>query len=100
MMSLVRQELEIINQTRSTLCGWRGQFTPDSKPIELDGFKKPAGRNSLILTAKPWIESAHAIRLVSETGRCGGGTFAHKDKLTPDLVFCVACVTQTQEGNP
>jgi hypothetical protein len=38
------------------------------KPIEFEGFKKQAGLNSLILTAKQWIEKKEAIRLVSKSG--------------------------------
>ena len=57
---------------------WEQLYNPDFKPIEFDGFKKQAGLNSFILTAKQWIEKTNAIGLISKSGRYGG-TFAHKD---------------------
>jgi hypothetical protein len=57
---------------------WEQLNNPNFKPIEFDGFKKQAGLNSFILTAKKWIESTNAIGLVSKAGRYGG-TYAHKD---------------------
>jgi len=57
---------------------WETLYNPGFKPIEFDGFRKQAGLNSFILTAKQWIERTHAIGLVSKQGRYGG-TFAHKD---------------------
>jgi len=29
MKTLARQKLDVVNQTRSNLFGWRGQFTPE-----------------------------------------------------------------------
>jgi len=46
--------------------------------IEFDGIKNLAGSNSFALTPKRWIETTHAIGIVSKTGRYGG-TFAHRD---------------------
>ena len=57
---------------------WEGLNNPGFKPIEFDGFKKQAGLNSFILTAKQWIAKTEAIGLVSKPGRYGG-TFAHKE---------------------
>jgi hypothetical protein len=57
---------------------WEQLNNPDFKPIEFDGFKKQAGLNSFILTAKKWIDSTNAIGLISKSGRYGG-TYAHKD---------------------
>jgi len=57
---------------------WEHLNNPDFKPIEFDGFRKQAGLNSFILTAKQWIEKTNAIGLISKSGRYGG-TFAHKD---------------------
>ncbi len=57
---------------------WESLNNPGFKPIEFDGFKKQAGLNSFILTAKQWIEKTAAIGLVSKPGRYGG-TYAHKD---------------------
>lgn len=38
MKTLDRQKLDVVNQTRSNLFGWRDQFTPAFKPLEFDGF--------------------------------------------------------------
>ena len=57
---------------------WEQLNNPGFKPIEFDGFKKQAGLNSFILTAKQWIEKTNAIGIVSKAGRYGG-TYAHKD---------------------
>jgi len=57
---------------------WEQLNNPDFKPIEFDGFKKQAGLNSFILTAKRWIDGTNAIGLISKSGRYGG-TYAHKD---------------------
>ena len=51
---------------------------PHFKPVEFDGFRKKAGLNSFILTAKKWIEKTNAVGIVSKSGRYGG-TYAHKD---------------------
>ena len=58
---------------------WERINNPNFKPIEFDGFKIQAGSNSFSLTPKRWIESVHAIGLITKSGRYGGGTFAHKD---------------------
>lgn len=39
------------------------------KPIEFDGFRKQAGLNSFVLTAKRGIEQTGAIGLVSKASR-------------------------------
>lgn len=57
---------------------WEQLNNPDFKPIEFDGFRKQAGLNSFVVTAKRWIERTGAIGLVSKAGRYGG-TYAHKD---------------------
>jgi len=57
---------------------WEQLNNPGFKPIEFDGFKKQAGLNSFILTAKQWIEKTNASGLISKPGRYGG-TYAHKD---------------------
>lgn len=57
---------------------WEHLNNPDFKPIEFDGFRKQAGLNSFVLTARQWIEKTGAIGLVSKAGRYGG-TYAHKD---------------------
>lgn len=43
------------------VCAVRKLNNPDFKPIEFDGFKKQAGLNSFILTAKQWIEKTDAL---------------------------------------
>ena len=48
------------------------------KLVEFDPFRFEAGANAFVLSPKEWIESTHAVGLVSKAGRYGG-TFAHKD---------------------
>lgn len=57
---------------------WEILNNPNFKPIEFDGFRKQAGLNSFVLTAKQWIEKTGAVGLISKSGRYGG-TYAHKD---------------------
>jgi hypothetical protein len=57
---------------------WEQLNNPDFNPIEFEGFRKQAGLNSFVLTAKQWIERTHAIGIISKPGRYGG-TFAHRD---------------------
>jgi hypothetical protein len=57
---------------------WEHLNNPNFNPIEFDGFRKRAGLNSFILTAKQWIEKTNAIGIISKSGRYGG-TYAHKD---------------------
>ena len=57
---------------------WELMYNPDFKPLEFEGFKKQAGLNSFVLTPKRWIETTHAIGIISKSGRYGG-TFAHRD---------------------
>ena len=57
---------------------WESLNNSGFKPIEFDGFKKQAGLNNFILTAKQWTEKTGAIGLESKPGRYGG-TYAHKD---------------------
>jgi len=57
---------------------WELFNNPVFNSIEFDGIKNKAGSNSFALTPKRWIETTHAIGIVSKTGRYGG-TFAHRD---------------------
>ena len=57
---------------------WEIFNNPVFNSIEFDGIKNLAGSNSFSLTPKRWIETTHAIGIVSKTGRYGG-TFAHRD---------------------
>ena len=57
---------------------WEQLNNPLFKPTEFEGFRKQAGINSFVLTAKQWIEQTGARGLISKPGRYGG-TYAHKD---------------------
>ena len=57
---------------------WELFNNPDFNSIEFDGIKNQSGSNSFALTPKRWIETTHAIGIVSKTGRYGG-TYAHRD---------------------
>jgi len=57
---------------------WERINNPNFNPVEFDGFRKQAGLNSFVLTAKQWTEKTHAIGIISKSGRYGG-TYAHKD---------------------
>ncbi len=47
--------------------------------IEFDQFKNDAGHNYSTLSPKKWIDGVNAIDIISEVGKCNGGTYAHKD---------------------
>jgi hypothetical protein len=57
---------------------WEKLNNPDFKPIEFDRFKSESGNNYFVLSPQKWIESTHAIGIISKSGRYGG-TFAHID---------------------
>ncbi|MCB2288130.1 KilA-N domain-containing protein [Clostridium algidicarnis] len=57
---------------------WEKINNPDFKPVEFDGFKNEAGKNSFVLSPQKWISKTDAIGIISKSGRYGG-TFAHKD---------------------
>ena len=57
---------------------WEQLHNPNFKPIEFDRFRKDAGYNSFALSPQKWIDTTHAIGIVSKSGRYGG-TFAHSD---------------------
>ena len=57
---------------------WESLNNPDFKPLEFEGFRNKAGLNSFVLTPRQWIDSSHAIGMISKSGRYGG-TYAHKD---------------------
>lgn len=68
-------------RTRNAIdfCGlWEQINNPDFKRIEFDAFRIESGSNSFTLTPQRWIETTHAIGMVSKSGRYGG-TFAHRD---------------------
>ncbi|MBW9158818.1 KilA-N domain-containing protein [Clostridium tagluense] len=50
----------------------------DFKPVEFDGFRNEASKNTFVLSPQKWITATNAIGIISKSGRyCG--TFAHKD---------------------
>ncbi len=57
---------------------WEKLSNPDFKPLEFERFKSEAGDNYFVLSPQRWVESTHAIGLISKSGRYGG-TYAHKD---------------------
>ena len=57
---------------------WEKLNNPAFKLVEFDQFKNEAGANYFVLSPQKWIETTHAIGLISKSGRYGG-TFAHKD---------------------
>ncbi|MCO6483893.1 MAG: KilA-N domain-containing protein [Flavobacteriales bacterium] len=60
------------------LGAWEHVNNPDFKPLEFEGIKNEAGRNSFFLSVKRWSHSTGAIGIEARTGRYGG-TYAHKD---------------------
>jgi len=57
---------------------WEKLSNPDFKPLEFERFRSESGNNYFVLSPRRWIESTHAIGLISKSGRYGG-TYAHKD---------------------
>lgn len=57
---------------------WEQINNPNFKGVEFDSFLFESGSNSFTLSPSKWIESTHAIGIISKQGR-GGGTFAQKD---------------------
>jgi hypothetical protein len=57
---------------------WEQLNNLDFKLVEFDQFRNEAGANHFVLSPQRWIESTHAIGLVSKSGRYGG-TYAHND---------------------
>ncbi|QYK56459.1 MAG: KilA-N domain-containing protein [Fimbriimonadaceae bacterium] len=61
------------------LGAWESLHNPIFKPHEFGGFRNEAGRNSFYMSPKKWVEATGAIGIYSQSGRYGGGTFAHRD---------------------
>lgn len=57
---------------------WEKMNNSDFKPVEFEGFRNEAGKNSFVFSPQKWISVTGAIGIVSESGRYGG-TFANKD---------------------
>jgi hypothetical protein len=51
---------------------WERLNNAGFKPLEFEGFRNRAGLNSFVLTPRQWIDTTHAIGLVSKQGRYGG----------------------------
>lgn len=58
---------------------WEQINNPDFKGIEFDAFKHMSGSNTFSLTPKRWVELTHAIGILIQIGRYGGGVFANSD---------------------
>ena len=63
---------------------WEQMNNPYFKPIEFDGFKNEAGKNSFVLSPQKWITATNAIGITSKSGRYGG-TYAHKVLMGGDV---------------
>ena len=48
---------------------WEKLSNPDFKPLEFERFRIEAGSNYFVLSPQRWIESTHAIGLISKSGR-------------------------------
>ncbi len=57
---------------------WEKLSNPAFKPLEFERFRSEAGSNYFVLSPQRWIQSTHAIGVISKSGRYGG-TYAHKD---------------------
>lgn len=57
---------------------WEKMNNLNFNPVEFEGFRNEAGKNSFVLSPQKWITATGAIGIVSKSGRYGG-TFAHKD---------------------
>lgn len=76
--SLIEQWLRT-KDTILFLGAWEALYNPNFKPREFEGFKNEAGRNSFYMSPKKWVEATGAVGILSQSGRHGGGTFAHRD---------------------
>ncbi|MBN8854513.1 MAG: DNA-binding protein [Sphingobacteriales bacterium 50-39] len=57
---------------------WEKLHNPGFKGVEFDAFAREAGSNAFVLSPTKWIETTHAIGIISKQGNTGG-TYAHKD---------------------
>lgn len=57
---------------------WEKMHNPDFNVTGFRNIKNASGSNGFILSSKNWINSTHAIGIISKAGRYGG-TYAHKD---------------------
>jgi hypothetical protein len=57
---------------------WEKLHNSAFKGVEFDAFIREAGSNAFVLSPTKWIETTHAIGIISKAGNTGG-TYAHKD---------------------
>jgi hypothetical protein len=57
---------------------WEKLYNSGFKGVEFDAFIQAAGSNAFVLSPTKWIETTHAIGIISKPGNTGG-TYAHKD---------------------
>ena len=57
---------------------WETLHNTIFNPLEFEGFRRESGLNAFTLSPTRWIDSTHAIGLLSQSGRYGG-TYAHSD---------------------
>jgi len=57
---------------------WEKLHNPVFKGVEFDSFIREAGSNTFVLSPTKWIETTHAVGIISKQGNTGG-TYAHKD---------------------
>lgn len=57
---------------------WETLYNPSFKPLEFERFRKTAGLNAFTLSPQQWINTTHAIGIISHSGRYGG-TYARSD---------------------
>ena len=57
---------------------WEKINNPDFKLVEFHQFEESSWDQAFVLSPKKWIETTHAIWLVSRSGN-SGGTYAHRD---------------------
>jgi hypothetical protein len=51
---------------------WEKLHNPGFKGVEFDSFIREAGSNAFVLSPTKWIETTHAIGIISKPGNTGG----------------------------
>ena len=57
---------------------WEKLYNPNFKPVEFDSLLKDSGSNAFTLSPSRWIDSTHAIGIISSMGK-NDGTYAHPE---------------------
>ena len=57
---------------------WEKLHNPGFNVTEFSNIRNESGSNGFVLSSKNWINSTHAVGIISKAGRYGG-TYAHKD---------------------